>query len=59
MTVEKLIRLLQKINTQEAITIMRVNERGLVEHFPIDNVVVRHDMETDSVVVILERENTK
>lgn len=59
MTVEKLIRLLQKIKTQEAITIMRVNARGIVEHYPIDNVVVRHDMETDNVVVILEREITK
>lgn len=55
MTVEKLISLLQKVVTQEATVIVSINERGYVEQYPIDNVIVRHDMSTDEVVVVIER----
>ncbi|HCG60629.1 MAG TPA: hypothetical protein DEV97_11625 [Lachnospiraceae bacterium] len=55
MTVEKLISLLQKVVTQEATVIISINEKGYINQYPIDNVIVRHDMSTDEVVVIVER----
>lgn len=65
MTVEKLISLLQKVITQEATVIMRVNDRGQVLNYPVDGVILLQNLETDDfcviddLCVILERGNTK
>lgn len=59
MTVEKLIGLLQKVVTQEADVIISINEGGYINQYPIDNVIVRHDMSADEVVVVIEREMMK
>lgn len=58
MTVEKLISLLQKVVTQEATVIMRVNDRGQVLNYPVDGVILLQNLETDDLCVILERGNT-
>ena len=57
-TVEKLISLLQKVVTQEATIIMRVNDRGQVLNYPVDGVILLQNLETDDLCVILERGNT-
>lgn len=57
MTVEKLISLLQKVVTQEATVIMRVNDRGQVLNYPVDGVILLQNLETDDLCVILERGN--
>ena len=58
MTVEKLISLLQKVVTQEATIIMRINDRGQVLNYPVDGVILLQNLETDDLCVILERGNT-
>ena len=58
MTVEKLISLLQKVVTQEATVIMRINDRGQVLNYPVDGVILLQNLETDDLCVILERGNT-
>ena len=58
MTVEKLISLLQKVVTQEATIIMRINDRGQVLNYPVDGVILLQNLETDDLCVILERRNT-
>ena len=57
-TVEKLISLLQKVVTQEATIIMRINDRGQVLNYPVDGVILLQNLETDDLCVILERGNT-
>lgn len=64
MTLGELIELLQKASVQHEVTrdvpvIMCVNNRDAIGCHFIDHVVVQHDMDTDSVVVILEKENWK
>lgn len=64
MPLGELIELLQKASVQHDVTrdtpvIMRINDKGAIGHHFIDNVVIRHDVETDSVIVILEREIAK
>ena len=64
MPLGELINLLQKASVQHDVTrdvpvIMRINDKGAIGQHFIDNVVIRHDVETDSVIVILEREIAK
>lgn len=64
MSLGELIELLQKASVQNNVTrdtpvIMRVNNCGVVNHHFVDHVVIWHDMDTDSVLVILEKEITK
>lgn len=64
MPLGELIELLQKASVQHDVTrdvpvVMRVNNCGVVSHHFIDHVVIWHDMDTDSVLVILEKEITK